>query len=146
MAGDFNMSPQQLRGTGFLTKLQHRAVIVSPGRPTCRSVDASSELDYFVLTQGLARLARQPRVGKASFYPHSPVQLDMPVNGKEWVHQVLKVPQQLPVERLVGPLVQSEDWADTRATVEEACSAAALGGQDQGHHLSRAYNAFCWQG
>ena len=38
--------------------------------------------------------------------------------------------------------MQSEDWADTRATVVEACSAAACGSQDQGYHLSRAYKAF----
>ena len=142
MAGDFNMSPQQLRGTGFLAKLQHRAVIVAPGRPTCRSVGASSELDFFVLTQGSARLARKPEVGEATFYPHSPVQLDLPVDGKEWVHQVLMVPQQLPVERVVGPLGQPLAWADTKVAVEEACSAAAAGGQDEGYHISRGYRAF----
>ena len=54
---------------------------------------------------------------------------------------MLKVPQQMPVRRLEGPLVQEDDWADSWATVEEACMAAACGSHGKGHHLSGTYKA-----
>ena len=38
-------------------------------------------------------------------------------------------------------MVHAEDGADTRATVEGACMAAAGGSQVQGYQLSRAYKA-----
>ena len=48
---------------------------------------------------------------------------------------MLKVPQLLPVVRLVGPLVRAKDRADTRATEDEACMDAAGGGRVSGCSL-----------
>eukprot|EP00959_Pyramimonas_sp_CCMP1952_P173166 3618723-Pyramimonas_sp.AAC.1 len=68
VGGDFNLEPPELRDTGFLELA--RRELISTGAPTCFGA-RQSDYDYFLVSGGLARGAKQvQRCGDSEFSPH----------------------------------------------------------------------------
>ncbi len=132
LAGDWQISPQELRNTGITRMLD--AEILSSGMPT--NLLSGGELDYFVVSRSILAQGAEVSVDPSgAFSPHMAVRLSLAMcTGNEQRERRLRVPRLLPIDRPVGPLPippYAVDWTTWNA--EET----APGTPDPSHTLSK---------
>ncbi len=123
--GDMQMSPQTIAAAGLADKVH--AVIVATGcrRGTCRTASGNSELDYFMVEQGLARGIHSVRTVEATcIRTHVPVRLTLHPRLTSAKALVVRKPPPLPTERVYGPLRAAPNWDGVRAWAADLLSRA----------------------
>ncbi len=110
LAGDWQMSPDELRKSDFIRIID--AEVVATGHPT--NVISGSELDYFVVSRSLLGGASCASIDPSgSFSPHVAVRLSLPIERIARSHRRLRVPRLLPIDLPIGPLQVPQyriDW------------------------------------
>jgi hypothetical protein len=71
--GDFNMQPDVIVGTDFLTRASLR--IVAPDRATCVTKKASRIIDYYVVSESFVHSVAECHTVQYFLRPHRPVSL-----------------------------------------------------------------------
>ena len=110
-AGDWNIPPEVLAGSGFLSLVKGR--IVAAGTPTCAS-GGGTEIDYFVISQSFAGDAGSAAVcysiGTA---PHWPVELSIKSSTRAAYVWKVSAPKAFPPRPPCGPRrrAPSFEWA-----------------------------------
>ena len=139
--GDWNVEPGDISASGF--PRQARVAVVCTGEVTCRSALASSEYDFFVLSQSAARLLKTVQVSRnANITPHSPVCLGFHANGLAMRHLTFAAPPPLPRDLPVGPVTRPWDWVPVRSAVETATRLVGQGGPGASGAVDRAWKWF----
>ncbi len=120
VGADFQMTPQVLATAGFTEQCGGRVVATGLRRGTCRSTRANTEIDYFVMSTGMALgLAGVATVEGTGTRPHVPVRATFHAQQVSMRAMVLRKPPRLPHERLVGPLPPERDWSDLTVKAEK---------------------------
>ncbi len=115
--GDFNLRPEQVQSTDFLTR-SGLQLVVPPG-PTYRTSKSCSTIDYYIASQCICNKLHGCDVLRGfPLKPHSPVELKCTVGALEWI-PVMDTPTRLPTERPYGPSQEEVDWSPLAATVNE---------------------------
>ena len=105
VGGDFNMSPSELKDSGWVQAIG--GAVISPGAWTCRKgkdeVDGS-EIDFFVVDGQLAPWATSYPVDCLSTRPHRGIMLELAIPaGESFKHRQVRTPVPFPNERPMGP-------------------------------------------
>ena len=115
IAGDMNMSPEELAKTGWVESV--RGKIVCTQEPTCRPTPQheGSVIDYFVISEWLTPLVQSVEVVRSDTYrPHCAVELTLGVGVKQIyeyrVSRPLSFPEERPILARGKPTLQ---WDDT---------------------------------
>ncbi len=132
LAGDWQVSPQELRSTGITRMLD--AEVLASGLPT--NLLSGGELDYFVVSRALLGQCAEVTVDPSgAFSPHMTARLSITINtSNEQQERRLRVPRLLPIDRPVGPNPvppYAVDWSSWIATE------ITLGAADPTHRLSK---------
>ena len=98
LGGDFNATPAELAATGFL-RLAGNAVIKAPGDATA----GTREIDYFVVSPGLAHAAAAAHVLSHTFGPHHPVRLYVRASPRAVLVRKVVAPRGFPAVLPMGP-------------------------------------------
>ena len=121
VCGDYNMTVPTVLGSGLV--LQARMQIARAGAPTYVSSKSAVEIDFAMITNGLAKVLDEVKIdGKIQCPPHRVVQLDVRERAKQQAHFELEVPPRLPLVKMVGPLVHDTEleanWVAIEAGVQ----------------------------
>ena len=115
LGGDLQMPKKQLELVGYPAKLGAMVVSPEPGRATCVTGRSSSQIDLFIVSQGLLRLPHASDVyfgdAVATHRPHS---LDFPRSASSVTQLAFEVPARLPTAPPFGPRPKPLDWAAAR--------------------------------
>ena len=107
IGGDWNMSPQLLESTQFLSMVH--GVIVAPDSPTCNG----SIYDYFVISEGLLpAVAGIARIDDAGLSPHWPTRLYLRSDARRHLVRQLVRPRKVPGLLPCGPTTPVPDYSD----------------------------------
>ena len=112
LAGDWNLSPQLLRISGFLSRT--KGTLLACRRPTFVSKESSSIIDFFVCSKFIAEKGKkQAHIAKVKgdFSPHRPVQMEVDMQARSLV-TVLKIPPRIELWEVVEPRQKPEDWTE----------------------------------
>ncbi len=123
LGADFQVTPEELSTTAFAQEVS--GVIMASGSPggTCRTPTSAREIDYFVVSPGLASgVEAVELVRRSGIKTHVPVQLRFRARLTSLRALVLRRPPPLSVDRIVGPLRKVVQWAPM---AEEARKLAA---------------------
>ncbi len=143
IGGDMQATPQELAATGFAGTAE--AVIAASLHPagTCRTATTARELDYFVVSKGLAvgiqKVAVVPRSGVKT---HSPVALQFKPCLTSIRALVIRQPPRLSTERIIGPVRKVADWRVLAEKARKLASEAAVESTDADvihHSLGQLY-------
>ena len=98
LGGDFQMSPEALCGTNWLTTVDARAICAEEATYTAGEV--SSSIDFFVASADIAHMCEKPVAAPhALISKHSPVRMRIIGKERAVTHDVIRKPVQIPTER-----------------------------------------------
>ncbi len=120
VAGDWNMPPNELASSGWLSLVG--GVAFTPGAPTC----GSAVNDYFVVAEGFREaIAGVAVVGNAGLHPHRPVRLFIRAsNGAQAVRKMVAPAK-------IGPLAPSGCLPADACRADPVFAAAAAEARQQ---------------
>jgi len=141
LGGDWQMSPEEMVGSGFPLLL--KAQVIAPSQKTYKSGDTSSLIDFFMVSDVLANYAEAtcealvPNNEEERVIPkHSPVKMVLKGTNKSRSVLVASAPPPIPTNPAIGCKITAArplDWAKAaavvtsaeagEATVEQACGA-----------------------
>eukprot|EP00959_Pyramimonas_sp_CCMP1952_P187980 3930517-Pyramimonas_sp.AAC.1 len=121
--GDFQMTPDQLNGSGWVEAID--GAIVAPSVATCSNSAQSKGrvLDFFIVSATLQYGATAELVHGVGTKPHSPVLLTLqPKVAQQLCYRVARVPKRFPVELPIGCRRHDPDqyWADAQVSMTAA--------------------------
>ncbi len=143
LGGDMQVTPQELAGTGFAGTAS--AVIAASLDPsgTCKTATSARELDFFVVSKGLAVGIDHVRVvPRSGIKTHVPVALTFKPCLASIRALIIRQPPRLETERIVGPLRKVADWSWLAEEARRLCTHAADDAYDAGElhaRLGRLY-------
>ncbi len=143
VGGGMNMEPPDFALTGFDAQLD--ATVMTPGthRGTYRAANASSLLDYFVVTNRAAAAVQSAGAVEASGAKgHVPVRLSFKPCVTTLRALYLRKPPALSTSRVYGPIVAPPCWTKAREAALTALGAAREGRTDTQSCLDDAYRAW----
>ena len=112
IGGDWNCTPQELRDTGWIKRIN--GVIHAPEAETCNG----KVYDFFVVAAGLSdHIQGAFTIGDAGFHPHSPCRLVIRGVPRKVMVTMLQAPTSLPAILPHGPM---EEEAATLDPVEQS--------------------------
>ncbi len=120
VAGDFQVEPHVLAAAGWAEKMH--ATIVASGcrRGTCRMPNSHSEIDYFIVEQGLARgIMKVGTVEASCIKTHVPVALTFHARLTSARALIIRKPPAITTTRLYGPIPPPPDWEEVRQWAED---------------------------
>ncbi len=123
LGADFQVTPEELSATAFAQEVS--GVIMASGSPggTCRTPTSAREIDYFVVSPGLASgVEAIELIRRSGIKTHVPVQLRFRARLTSLRALVLRRPPPLSVDRIIGPLRKLVQW---EPMAEEARKLAA---------------------
>ncbi len=125
IGGDFNMSPEELLGTGYDRELGATIVHTETSRGTFRTAKVRSTLDYFLVADRLtAAIDGVATVEGSGVRGHTPVQLTFKPRLATLKALHVRQPPRLGLDRVHGPLPQPPP-CDAPAALARAALAAA---------------------
>ncbi len=116
IGADYQVEPHELAATAFGQEVG--GVLMASGSPagTCRTPTSARELDYFVVSTGLASGVDAVTLAAGSgIRTHVPVELRFKPRLASLRCLVIRKPPPLSTERIVGPLRQVADWTEAAA-------------------------------
>ncbi len=144
IAGDYNLTPEQMAGAGFAEMLG--GVIVKPdtARGTCRTPRAARVLDFFVMSDAMSMAVhRVTTVETSGIKTHVPVQAEMFPRAAAMKALYIRPPPKIPTERVYGPLPPPGDWREAKAAAERAVQMARTAGRNRAEQeLDKAYKVW----
>ncbi len=118
--GDLQMPPQAIAAAGIADRMHATIVATGCKRGTCRTPTSRSEIDYYIIEQGLARGIQAVETVEATcIHTHVPVRLTLHPRLTSAKALVIRKPPPLKVERVYGPTPQAPSWTTLRAWAEE---------------------------
>ncbi len=131
VAGDFNMTPEQMAAAGFAEQLGGVIVKPSTTRGTCRTPTSSRTLDYCVMSDAMGMAVRSvDTVEHSSMKTHVPVVIELFPRAAAMKALYIRPPPRIPTERVYGPIPQLCDWGEAARVAEEAVEMARKEGRD----------------
>ncbi len=129
--GDWQVSPQEMAGTGIEALLDAR--IVAPPNPT--NFRTGTKIDYFLISRALIeKSTTASTIHGCRFSPHLPVRVQ--IRARATIPRVrrLSLPRMFPIERPVGPQLppQRVRWEQWASSLERQ---GGEGGAEQGKHI-----------
>ncbi len=125
VGGDYNMSPEEMLGTGFDREAELTLFHDGSQRGTFRTCKAASTLDYFFVSDRLAPAVEAVGLIEASgIKGHLPVQLRFRPKLASLKALYLRPPPKLPTERVYGPIPAPPAWNCPAAVAEAALAGA----------------------
>jgi len=122
---DWNLWPAQVEHSGLPKRLRASLRHPPKGVPTCETAKASSIIDFFMLSEPVARAIDADAVDTTcTTGPHKPYSLTFQKNVRQLEQLIFAVPPKLPVVEVYGPKRQEPDWTVARALAESAATAA----------------------
>jgi hypothetical protein len=143
VGGDFNMSPEEMIGTGFDREAELTLFHDDSLRGTFRTVKAASTIDYFFVSDRLAPAVEAMKLVEASSIKgHLPVQVRFKPELASLKALYLRPPPRLPLERVYGPIPPPPSWTVPAAVAEAALAGARakVSGAEVDDLLEQAYS------
>ncbi len=113
IGADFQITPEHLATTAIAKELGGLILATGDANGTCRTASSARELDYFIVSSGLADGVKSvdlvPRTGIRT---HVPVALNFRPRLASLRALVVRKPPPLSTERIIGPVRRVADWPD----------------------------------
>ncbi len=140
VAGDFNLTPQDVVDVGFDRQLGASIFHPQTSRGTFRTSVTASLLDFFLVSDQLAAAVSKVETVEASgMKAHVPVQLAFRPRATALRALHVRKPPELAFDRIYGPLQPPPCWDRARDAAQEALRAARAGSACAGDKLEAAY-------
>ncbi len=120
LGADFQVTPEQIATTAMAKQLG--AVIMATGdiNGTCRTASSARELDYFLVSSGLADGVKSVGlVPRSGIRTHVPVELTFKARLASLRALVVRKPPPLSTERIIGPVRMVADWGEPARVAAE---------------------------
>ncbi len=133
IAGDWNLEPQILAGTGLTDTMQAKIVHPAGARGTCRTATRSVTYDYFAMSRPMAAVVDGVRSLEATgVRTHTPVELVFLPRPTSLRSLAFRQPPAIPTERVYGPIpAPPPEWGPLLATANGLCDAVRAGAQEK---------------
>ncbi len=113
VGGDMQMPPEDLAHVGLASELSAVLVASRDPRGTCRTARAARELDYFLVSAGLADgIEGVTPIPLTGIKTHLPIQLAFKPRLSSIRALVIRKPPPMATERIIGPVREIVDWSD----------------------------------
>ncbi len=143
VGGDFNMSPDELLGTGFDRELGATILHTDTARGTFRTARTRSTIDYFLISDRLAAAVDSIMTVEGSgVRGHTPVQLAFKPRLASLKALHVRQPPRLELDRVYGPLLCPPPSDMPAAVAQAALAAARAGTETFDDVLELAYGAW----
>ena len=119
VGADWNLSSIMLEASGMPRRAS--MLILQSDVETCSTPQASTTIDYFVMSTAFAKLVDSTQVdGTWPKRPHRPVQARLRPGAVKLRQLVYQSHQRLPTSLPIGPTPAPQDWSIARAVAERA--------------------------
>ncbi len=130
VGADFNLTSAVLEETGFPSEVGGVVVSPGPGATTCRTARSASLIDYFVLSEGMAKGVEKVQVVERSgIKAHLPVVVRFHPRLTSLRALTLRRPPTLKTEPIIGPREPPPDWGPLASRLRALSSKARRGGR-----------------
>ena len=111
IGGDWNMWPSMVELSGMTRSTLGSIAAPTSGIPTCDTGEATSCIDFFMLSDSVGKLLAGDKVDTAwAPSPHRPYAIQLKRDAGQAKQLVFRAPPGLARERVIGPLVQGPAW------------------------------------
>ncbi len=113
VGADFQNTPAHLATTAIARELGGHIMATGDANGTCRTASSAKELDYFIVSSGLADGVKSvDLVPRSGIRTHVPVALNFKPRLASLRALVVRKPPPISTERLIGPVRPVASWAE----------------------------------